>query len=65
VNERDYILATNLARVRLILDLLRAMTPCDGFTPGEVRTSFKRAAIWEENLASAINEAMADDGEKP
>ncbi len=37
MKERDYVNATNLARVRAIADLLRQVTPCEAFPDADRR----------------------------
>jgi hypothetical protein len=58
MSERDYILATNVVRVRMMLNLLRDMTPCKEMPRKQVMAMSKLAGQWEEQLSNAINERM-------
>jgi hypothetical protein len=54
MSERDYIVATNLARVRVMQALLRDLLPCEEVHDARKRDVGEVLGRWEEYLAEAV-----------
>lgn len=55
MTERDYILATNLARARIILSILRDLLPSPGITENKLRDVTSQVGCWVVDIEKTMS----------